>query len=187
MTSLRFFIASILVLGAVISAAAASVPSPPADKCFSRTQKCCFKFAQCGFRTTSSIKTVPCPQKQCTKVCEPLCSAASSKRPVEKCVDVKVPIGKPCHGWNKKCTPKFKIEKKCTTTFVVTRTQSCKNVCKTECKTVPGKCRKTEVRTYVRFCARLSCDKATGGMPAPKPVMSKKPSSVKMMPSKKGH
>lgn len=134
----------------------------PADKCFTQTRECCFKYKQCGYEIKTVRKIVPCPFKKCEKVCKPQCSAASSIRPVEKC-------------------EKDKYGKKvCKTVFVTERTESCKKVCEDKCTIVPGTCVQTQTIKFYKFCANLSCGPFKGDDAKKPPVVTdKKPTIMK--------
>lgn len=156
MNSLKCF--CIALLAAVV---VGSVPPPapikvPADKCFTQTRECCFKFKQCGKETKVIKKNVPCPYRMCTKVCKPQCTAASSLRLEEKCVTDK--YGK----------------KVCTKVPVQSTSKTCTNVCKDECKTVQGTCVQTQTLMFFKFCADLSCGHFKGDMPKPPAIMADK-------------
>ncbi len=134
----------------------------PADQCFTQTRECCFKYKRCGYEIKTVRKPVPCPFKKCVRVCKPLCSAASSIRPVEKCEKDK--YGKTV----------------CKTVFVTERTESCKDVCENKCTIVPGTCVQTQTIKYYKFCASLSCGLFRGGDTKFPPVITgKKPTVMK--------
>lgn len=185
MNSAILLIVSLLVLAAVPTQAYA-----PADVCFTKSQKCCFKFEVCGVVKKKVRETPRCDFDKCGPVCKPVCKTV----PKEDCVDKKVFSHKDCkkvcdggHGYyyghqqcHEHCEPQYKTKRVCSTKYV----KKCDKVCKKVCVRVKARCPKTKVLAFAKFCPELKCEafKVSGEQKKPADVVSKESKVVKVVP-----
>lgn len=165
--------------------------------CYTKSQKCCFKFHPCGTVIKKVPTTVDCSFKKCAILCKPHCIFVPKKVPYQVCKIVKVPHGKICkkikvlhHGvfiWKKICKPKFVTKRICKTLYRVVKKKVCTKKCAKVCKIVSATCVKIEVLSFPKFCPKLFCDKfiITGSSKSPGVKVGKKSKLVKTIKGKR--
>ncbi len=194
MKSVILLVASLL---AVIAAPAQAYA--PADVCFTKSQKCCYKFKACDV-VRKKVKLAPrCDFDKCKKVCKPECTEVKATVPKKRCVDKKVFSHNQCekvcrnaHGhyyYGKPecqdiCTPQFENKRVCSTKHVEVAKKVCKKECKKVCARVKAICPKTQVFEFAKFCPELKCEdfRFSGEHKEPAVVVSKESKLVKVVP-----
>ena len=160
----RFFLAALLLIAVVPSSSA----SKYSDICFSKFQKCCYKYESCGFVTKKVYKKYDCSYKKCKTVCKPKCYFKFVKVPYKVCkiVPKKAKIckvlkyyhhGKP--SFKKSCKSTVYKKKVCVTKYRLVKKKVCKKYCKKICKKIHATCVKIYYFSYAKFCPKLYCDK----------------------------
>lgn len=190
MNSAAFLVVSLLALIVVLTQA-----RTPADVCFTKSQKCCFKFKLCGVVKKKARDTPRCDFDKCGPVCKPVCKLVKTKVPKQDCVDKKVfshnDCKQICHGYyyghqqcHEHCEPRYKTKRVCSTKNVEVEKKECDKVCKKVCVRVKARCPKTKVLAFAKFCPELKCEefKVSGEEEKPAAVVSKESKVVKVVP-----
>lgn len=197
--AVRFVLAAALLV-AVIPSSAATFPKIK-DVCYSKIQRCCYKYAPCGYVTKKVYKTVDCSFKKCYRACKKHCYFVTKKVPYQKCYKVvkkayvckkkKVYVHKG-HGHGKYafkdvCVTKPVYKTVCKRRYRYVKRKKCVRKCYRVCKKVKAYCVKIHFFSYYKYCPKLKCYHYfyKGSNKAPGVVVGKKHKLLKVVDGKR--
>ena len=156
---LFFLIVALFAL--FISESEATDDSYPAPVCYYKKQKCCYKYAPCGYFYNKVPISKRCDFKKCDRVCKKNCYTKEQKVPYEHCYYKSTRQGK-----KRVCETKYKYVKK----------PYCERKCYHVCYLYKAICKGYKLFKYAKYCAKLECGAYyyEGKREEPKPYYSQK-------------
>lgn len=176
--------AAIFLAIVAVLAARASTEEIKDAHCFSRVERCCWKYEACGAIVVKRPFFKACSHKVCAPVCRKVCRPEKvPEKPRRFCVDDVDKYGVDYKQRKDDDDKKHKHDKKrCTSIPQHKVVVKCGKQCSKRCRAVQARCLHHKLFRVKRFCPHLHCKKpfTQGKAGRPKPYLSKSGEFVKI-------
>lgn len=157
----------------------------PAETCYSKSTKCCYRFEKCDEKTNVKPINYNCDFKKCAPVCRNACRKVGIVHPKLVCKYKSVPVKickKKGHEWyfyrKTHCYTKHIKKNYCSKVYKKSYKPKCNKVCSEGCKTIRAVCTKTKTYKFDVYCSKLSCGRTRVSGSTAKPERVTSPNGV---------
>jgi len=176
---------STIIICCLALIAGTSTAWKPAETCYSKTTKCCYRFEKCDEKTDVKPIKYNCDFKKCAPVCRPRCRKVRYVHPKRVCRYKSVPV-KVCkkkgHGWyfyrRSHCYTKYVKKHYCRKVYKKNYKSKCRKVCEEGCRTIRAMCTKTKTYKFDIYCPKRICEPVSVSGTAAEPERVTAPDGV---------